>query len=82
MLGNTVPACKELTVQLETEQMNINSNSVWYIIRSTTVRMSRVLWELREVVSNSESLKKLLEGTSLLYLYSAAQCVEQMVLES
>lgn len=41
-----------------------------------------MLQELREkIVSNSESLKKLPEDASLLYLYSRVQYVEQMVLE-
>lgn len=41
-----------------------------------------MIWELEEeIVSNSESLEKLLKDASLLYLCALAQCVKQMVLK-
>lgn len=42
-----------------------------------------MLGELEEeIVSNLENLEKLPEGASLINLYSLAQCVKRMVLES
>lgn len=61
-----------------------HSSNTRSITKSTTVRVKwRTLGELEEeIVSDVEDREKLPEDASLINLYSLAQYVEQMVLES